>query len=249
MVSTLLPLLLSTAYFGGDLDGPKLSPNRLLDQNFGLSLSPEQLLLSRYYYALPPSILRDRTGVGSVSSLLDNYYRPWNELLRQQDRDQRRGISRVKYDDNEFRVHLDVQQFKPEEIEVSVDEERRHLVVKAKHEEKKDEHGLISRQFVRRYALPDRAELDRVASEISSDGVLTIQAPLKPLDKEKEKKEQVRRIKIEYTGKPALKEQQEEEKKPAEDDDAISITTEEPEVGSGSSTTTTASSATTEKQQ
>ncbi|XP_014227292.1 protein lethal(2)essential for life-like [Trichogramma pretiosum] len=248
MVSTLLPLLLSTAYFGGDLDGPKLSPNRLLDQNFGLSLSPEQLLLSRYYYALPSSsILRDRTGVGS---LLDNYYRPWNELLRQQAGDQRRGISRVKYDENEFRVHLDVQQFKPEEIEVSVDEERRHLVIKAKHEEKKDEHGLISRQFVRRYALPERAELDRVASEISSDGVLTIQAPLKPLDKEKEKKEQVRRIKIEYTGKPALTEQQtEEQKKQTEEDDEISITTEEPEFGSGSSSTTTASSATTEKQQ
>ncbi|CAB0029085.1 unnamed protein product [Trichogramma brassicae] len=175
-------------------------------------------------------------------------------LLRRQDRDRRHGVSRVKHDDTEFRVHLDVQQFKPEEVEVSVDEERRHLVIRAKHEKKKDEHGLISCQFARRYALPDRVELERVASGISSDGVLTISAPLKPLEKE-EKKETVRRIKIEYTGKPALKEQQqhaeeEEEKQQTEqDDDEISIATEEPELGSGASSTTASSAGTKEKRQ
>ncbi|CAB0044384.1 unnamed protein product [Trichogramma brassicae] len=177
-------------------------------------------------------------------------------LLRRQDRDRRHGVSRVKHDDTEFRVHLDVQQFKPEEVEVSVDEERRHLVIRAKHEKKKDEHGLISCQFARRYALPDRVELERVASGISSDGVLTISAPLKPLEKE-EKKETVRRIKIEYTGKPALKEQsssstrkrRREKQQTEQDDDEISIATEEPELGSGASSTTASSAGTKEKRQ
>ncbi|CAB0039288.1 unnamed protein product [Trichogramma brassicae] len=223
---SLVPLLFSDWW--EDLD----RPHRILDQDFGLGLHPEQLVCPR----------RLELYVPRRSAHQPNYLRPWAELLRGADQG---GVSTVEADKDKFQVTLDVQQFKPEEIDVKVVD--RYVVIKAKHEEKRDEHGWISREFTRKYLIPE-VELDRVASEISSDGVLTIQAPLKPRDKE-EKKEQVRRIKIEYTGKPALKEQQtEEEKKQTEDDDEISITTEEPEVGSGSSSTT-ASSATTEKQQ
>lgn len=93
---------------------------------------------------------------------------------------------------------LDVQQFQPEEIDVKVVENC--VVVTAKHEEKRDEHGWVSRQFVRKYMIPEQCDLDQVASKLSTDGLLTITAP------RKDRKERVneRVIKIEHTGKPAV---------------------------------------------
>lgn len=49
-------------------------------------------------------------------------------------------------------VILDVQQFTPNEITVKTTD--KHIIVEGKHEEKADEHGYISRHFVRRYQLP-----------------------------------------------------------------------------------------------
>jgi len=53
--------------------------------------------------------------------------------------------------------------------------------VEAKHEEKSDD-GIsryISRQFVRKYTLPEGCIPDKVTSNLSSDGVLVINAPKK----------------------------------------------------------------------
>jgi crystallin alpha B len=72
-----------------------------------------------------------------------------------------------------------VQQFKPDEITVKT--VNSYVVVEGKHEERQDEHGFISRQFQRRYKLPDDTEPDTVVSQLSSDGVLTIIAPKKAL--------------------------------------------------------------------
>jgi len=72
---------------------------------------------------------------------------------------------------------LDVQQFSPEEMTVKV--VGNNVTVEAKHEEKQDEHGYISRHFVRRYVLPASHDATRVTSSLSSDGVLTITAPKK----------------------------------------------------------------------
>lgn len=74
-------------------------------------------------------------------------------------------------------VNLDVQQFKPEEINVKVVDD--HLVVEGKHEERQDKHGYISRQFTRRYKLPENVELESLKSTLSSDGILAITAPKK----------------------------------------------------------------------
>ena len=110
------------------------------------------------------------------------------------------GTSTITADKDTFKVILDVQQFKPEEINVKVVD--RSILIEAKHEEKKDEHGLISRQFVRKYFVPEQVDIEKVKSSISSDGVLTITAPVKELP-EDEKKEKV--IPIEQTGKPAIR--------------------------------------------
>nr|ASK86230.1 heat shock protein 22.8 [Chilo suppressalis] len=57
-----------------------------------------------------------------------------------------------------------------------------YVVVEAKHEEKEDEHGFVSRQFLRKYSLPEGAESENIVSELSSDGILTITAPRKVVD-------------------------------------------------------------------
>lgn len=74
-------------------------------------------------------------------------------------------------------VILDVQQFSPDEITVKTVDN--YVTVEAKHEERQDEHGYISRHFVRRYVLPPSHDLVNVTSTLSSDGVLTVTAPKK----------------------------------------------------------------------
>uniref|UniRef100_A0A1Q3FR08 Putative heat shock protein 27 n=1 Tax=Culex tarsalis TaxID=7177 RepID=A0A1Q3FR08_CULTA len=77
--------------------------------------------------------------------------------------------------DGSFQVSVDVQHFKPEEISVKMN--GNYVTVEGKHEEKQDEHGFVSRHFVRKYQLPEGHDLEKVASSLSSDGVLTIKAP------------------------------------------------------------------------
>ncbi|KAJ4433547.1 protein lethal(2)essential for life isoform X2 [Periplaneta americana] len=130
-------------------------PSRLLDQHFGLGL--------RHHDLLHPGSLT-RTG----------YFRPWRNITRQDS-----GSSNITADKDKFQVILDVQQFAPSEITVKTLDNT--LVVEGKHEEKQDEHGFISRHFVRRYVLPKEIQVENVVSSLSSDGVLTVTAPKKCL--------------------------------------------------------------------
>ncbi|GBP28660.1 Protein lethal(2)essential for life [Eumeta japonica] len=133
-------------------------PRRLLDQEFGLALSPDDLLTT------------------VVAPLSRDYYRPWRQFAALT-----KDIgSNIKVDKDKFQVNLDVQHFAPEEISVKTADG--YVVVEGKHEEKKDEHGYISRQFTRRYALPEGCEPASVQSKLSSDGVLTVVAPRKVPD-------------------------------------------------------------------
>jgi len=186
---SLVPLLFSDWW--EDLE----RPHRLLDQDFGLGLYPEQLVTPRRLELYVPR----RTSL--------NYIRPWAELLRSSDKG---GASTVEADKDKFQVTLDVQQFKPDEIDVKVVD--RYVVVNAKHEEKRDEHGWISREFTRKYLIPEQCDIDKVVSKLSSDGVLSIMAPRKEQPKLKNEKT----IKIEHTGKPALKQTEESSEKKAE---------------------------------
>lgn len=130
-------------------------PRRLNDQQFALAITPDDLL----------SII-------SPSSPSREYYRPWTQLANAL----RDVGSTIKTDRKKFQINLDVQHFAPEEISVRTAEG--FLIIEAHHEEKKDEHGWVTRQFTRRYALPEGCNLDAVESRLSSDGVLTVTAPL-----------------------------------------------------------------------
>ncbi|XP_050685662.1 protein lethal(2)essential for life-like [Leptidea sinapis] len=135
------------------LDDWPYGPSRLLDQDFGLALTPDDILT-----VAAPLVSRD-------------YFRPWRQLAAAA-----RDIgSSIKSDKDKFQLNLDVQHFAPEEITVKTADG--FIIVEGKHEEKKDEHGYISRQFVRRYALPKECNMEAVESRLSSDGVLTVTAP------------------------------------------------------------------------
>ncbi|XP_071439441.1 protein lethal(2)essential for life-like [Hetaerina americana] len=126
--------------------------------------------------------------------LRPGYYRPWRHTARHHG-----GKASVSLDKDGFHVMMDVQQFSPEEITVKhVDN---HVVVEGKHEEMPDEHGFISRHFVRRYVLPKSVNAEALTSNLSSDGVLTVTAPrLQPLEDGN-----ARHIPITRTGVPAIK--------------------------------------------
>ncbi|CAG2059385.1 unnamed protein product [Timema podura] len=160
-------------------------PRSLLDQNFGLGLLNDDLM--------SPQI---------VGPLRVGYYRPWRHLANRDS-----GVSNIKNDKDSFQVSLDVQQFKPEEISVKTVDN--YIVVEGKHEERKDEHGFISRQFQRRYLLPEGVDPQAVTSKLTSDGVLSISAPVKSLSAP----ENERCIPIIQTNQPAIKQQQQQESK------------------------------------
>ncbi|KAF7268281.1 hypothetical protein GWI33_018552 [Rhynchophorus ferrugineus] len=83
--------------------------------------------------------------------------------------------STVSIDKDKFQANLDVQHFMPEEISVKVNDNV--LTNEGKHEEQEDEHGFISRHFVRKYVIPKNCDMAKIESKLSSDGVLTITAP------------------------------------------------------------------------
>lgn len=81
--------------------------------------------------------------------LRSGYLRPWQRTTGLQKQD---SGSTLNINEEKFEVILDVQQFSPNEISVKITD--KFVVVEAKHEEKQDEHGFVSRQFTRRYLLP-----------------------------------------------------------------------------------------------
>lgn len=140
-------------------------PSRLFDQNFGLALRRDDLINSL-------STIRPRS-----PAFRNSYLRPWSPspILQRQN-----SASTIQQDKDKFQVILDVQQFSPEEIIVKI--AGRSIVVEGKHEEKQDEHGFISRHFVRRYILPENHNIEDVVSSLSSDGILTVTAPKKQIE-------------------------------------------------------------------
>lgn len=130
-----VPLSYRDFWDDGWWNGP-LRTSRLWDQNFGSGISGDDLF--RNMSCCQPAELR-RMG----------FRKPWLCDLNQQ-------FARTTIDEREkFLINLDVQQFGPNEITVTTVDNT--VVVEGKHEEKQDEHGFISRHFVRRYVLPGKS--------------------------------------------------------------------------------------------
>lgn len=167
---SLLPILMS------ELLDEATNPT-LYDQHFGLGINPSFDVVPRLTHV----------------PLYSGYLRPWRHVATGNS-----GISSVQNTKDDFKVNLDVQQFKPEEVSVKLQGD--YLVVEGKHEERQDKHGFISRQFQRRYKLPENVDTEKIKSTLSSDGVLQLSAPKKIVNKQGEKT-----ITIEKTNQPAIK--------------------------------------------
>jgi len=83
------------------------------------------------------------------------------------------------HDPTKYQIMVDVSHFTPEEITVKTVDNT--IVVVGKHEDKADNYGYVSRQFSRKYLLPADVDPETVTSTLSADGILSIQAPRKPL--------------------------------------------------------------------
>ncbi|KAH8398064.1 hypothetical protein KR215_001741 [Drosophila sulfurigaster] len=97
-----------------------------------------------------------------------------HHLVAKKHRDELGGSSTVKRQGN-FEVNLDVGLFEPGELSVKL--VNNCIVVEGKHEEREDEHGHVSRHFVRRYPLPKEYNADEIASTLTDEGVLSITVP------------------------------------------------------------------------
>merc|ERR1711971_916200 len=92
--------------------------------------------------------------------------------------DRKRDCSTIKHneDENKVEVHLDTSGYKPDELKVQV--EGGIVRVEGKHEEKSEAGAvMVSRQFVKEYALPESSKPNGVESSLSKDGVLVITMP------------------------------------------------------------------------
>lgn len=111
----------------------------------------------------------------------------------------------MRTEKDRYVIYLDVKHFSPEELSVSVDEE--FITIHARHEARQvgqssrwrrakntqadspahpvltslfcwqDDHGFVSREFLRKYRLPAGVTGADITSSLSIDGVLTITAP------------------------------------------------------------------------
>ena len=72
-------------------------------------------------------------------------------------------------------MSLDTSQYRPDELRVSVN--NNIVSIEGKHEERaEDGRRMVSRQFVRKYSLPQGVRPEEVVSNLSSDGVLVVTA-------------------------------------------------------------------------
>ncbi|XP_065140236.1 crystallin, alpha B, b [Paramisgurnus dabryanus] len=133
---------------------PSFFPSRIFDQHFGEHISESDMIPSLYYHR-PSSFLR---------------WPSWMES----------GLSEMKMEKDRFLINLDVKHFTPEELSVKINGD--FIEIRAKHEDRQDDHGFVSREFLRKYRFPAGVDPTSVTSSLSSDGVLTVTAPRKQSD-------------------------------------------------------------------
>lgn len=87
------------------------------------------------------------------------------------------GEVSITNDARKLEIILDVGPFNAEDIEVKTDDNK--IIIRLRHEERKEDEGLVSREITRKYDLPQTCKPEHVTAFLSSRGVLTIDAPKK----------------------------------------------------------------------
>ncbi|GIY35784.1 protein lethal(2)essential for life [Caerostris extrusa] len=129
-------------------------------------------------------VLKDRASIRSKSEATDYRYNilpsgvsatPYFTVRQRPQVPVAPRRSDAKKDSSKLQVMLNVKNFRPDQINLKTVDN--FVVIHAKHEEQADQYGFVSREFTRRYRLPDDVEPHTVTSSLSQDGVLTIEAP------------------------------------------------------------------------
>lgn len=134
-----------------------------LEPRFGLGLLPSDFMSDR----IVPR--------GGLHHLPTGYRRPW-ALAHDASKDFAKDQKSLHFGKEGFQACVDVHHFQPSEV--SVKTVNNTVIIEGKHEERDDGHGSVQRHFVRKYVLPKEYDMATVHSTLSSDGVLTIKAPL-----------------------------------------------------------------------
>ncbi|XP_056140400.1 heat shock protein beta-1 [Lampris incognitus] len=164
--------------------------SRIFDQTFGMPTLPEEFPsfpTTHWPGYMRPSILApDMNTMMAQSMMAPNPVMASAAAMAQQAQQAQQaraftrqlssGVSEIKQTPDNWKVTLDVNHFSPEELVVKTKDGV--VEITGKHEERKDEHGFISRCFTRKYTLPTSTDAEKVTSSLSPEGVLTVEAPL-----------------------------------------------------------------------
>ncbi|XP_071027331.1 heat shock protein beta-1-like [Oncorhynchus clarkii lewisi] len=177
--------------------------NRLFDQSFGMPAHAEGLpsFSSTHWPGyMRPALGHDLSSAGFMPSMMPHQQSAMMPLVpmmpqapmmvqapmmaqaeaasysRALSRQLSTGMSEIKQTQEAWKVTLDVNHFSPEELVVKTKDGV--VEITGKHEERKDEHGFVSRCFTRKYTLPPMADAEKVTSTLSPEGVLTVETPL-----------------------------------------------------------------------
>ena len=91
--------------------------------------------------------------------------------------DEQNGGARVVYEDDQYKILINVEHFQPEELMIKTVDN--NVIVEAKHEEKtSDGRSFSTKSFNQSFALPRGVSPETVSSSLSKTGILTISAPL-----------------------------------------------------------------------
>ncbi|KAJ8347537.1 hypothetical protein SKAU_G00261260 [Synaphobranchus kaupii] len=135
---------------------PSYFPPRMFDQHFGEHIPDTEL------YTPIPSFYYPRLALPRLPSWVDS------------------GHSEMRMEKDRYTINLDVKHFSPEELTVKINGE--FIEIHAKHEDRQDSQGYVSREFLRKYKVPAGVDPGTVTSSLSSDSMLTVTAPHKLVD-------------------------------------------------------------------
>ncbi|VIO85906.1 p27, putative [Brugia malayi] len=117
----------------------------------------------------PSSTFRSEGGFGRPDMMsIRPTYDPYLENLKS-------PLIKDESDGKTLRLRFDVAQYKPEEVTVKTVDNR--LLVHAKHEEKTPQRAVF-REYNQEFMLPRGTNPELISSTLSTDGVLTVEAPL-----------------------------------------------------------------------
>jgi len=103
------------------------------------------------------------------------------------------GVSHVEYDDNNYKIIVNVDKYKPEELFIKTVDNT--VIVEAKHEEKtSDGRSCSTQSFSQSFTLPAGVDPDSVKSALSQQGVLTISAPVTRNNRQQERLVPIKQI-------------------------------------------------------